>query len=250
MARSAPPAQYEFGDGCDSGAILDRLGRVLDPELDEPILQLGFVRSLEVGDGEALIALQLPTSWCAVNFAWLMAEDVRNALITIPGIERVTVRLGDHCAAAEIEAAVNSGKTFAEAFPSEGSGSLPSLRWIFLRKGFLGRQERLLRVLRAVGFSAEQICALRVCDISVKSNVGETVRRYLERRAELGLDCSPSAPLIVDLDGKGLPLDQLDSYYRDARTVRVAMEANGSFCRALLAARHRDEGKGGDDVPA
>jgi hypothetical protein len=37
----------------------------------------------------------------------------------------VTVSLGDHCAAAEIKAAVNNGRPFA--------------------KGFLGRQERLLR---------------------------------------------------------------------------------------------------------
>jgi metal-sulfur cluster biosynthetic enzyme len=29
-------------------AILDRLAQVLDPELDEPILDLGFVRSLEL----------------------------------------------------------------------------------------------------------------------------------------------------------------------------------------------------------
>jgi len=249
MTRSASHSQFEIGDGCDRAAILNRLWRVLDPELDEPILQLGFVRSLQVGDGEAVIGLQLPTSWCAVNFAWLMAEDVRNALITVPGIERVTVRLGDHCAAAEIEAAVNSGKTFAEAFPGEGFGSLASLRLVFLRKGFLGRQQRLLRELRSVGFSPEQICALRLSEISVKSDVGETVRRYLERRAELGLDCSPSAPLIVDLNGNEVPLDQLDSYYRDARTVRVAMEANGSFCRALLAARRPNQRTGGNDVP-
>jgi metal-sulfur cluster biosynthetic enzyme len=250
MAHSASHAQYEFDDGCDRATILDQLGRVLDPELDEPILQLGFVRSLQVGDGEAVIALQLPTSWCAVNFAWLMAEDVRNALITVPGIERVTVRLGDHCAAAEIEAAVNSGKSFAEAFPGEGFGRLASLRSIFLRKGFLGRQERVLRELRAAGFSPEQICALRVCDVSVKSDVGETVRRYLERRVELGLNCGPSGPLIVDLDGNKLPVDQLDSYYRDTRTVRVAMEANGSFCRALLAARRPNQRTGENDVPA
>jgi metal-sulfur cluster biosynthetic enzyme len=249
MAPLASHAQYEFGHGCDGAAILDRLGRVLDPELDEPILQLGFVSSLQVRDGQAVVALQLPTSWCAVNFAYLMAEDVRNALITIPGIDNVTVRLGDHCAATEIEAAVNSRKTFAEAFPGEGFGSLASLRVVFLRKGFLGRQERLLRELRAAGFSPADICALRVSDVSVKSDVGETSRRYLERRAELGLDCSPSAPLIVDLNGNEVPLDQLDSYYRDARTVRVAMEANGSFCRALLAARRPNQRTGGNDVP-
>ena len=239
----------EFGDGCDGAAILERLGCVLDPELDEPILQLGFVRSLQFRDGHAVIALQLPTSWCAVNFAWLMAEDVRNALLAVDGIDNVTVRLGDHCAGAQIEAGVNNGKTFAEAFAGEGFGSLEALRRIFLRKGFLGRQERLLRALRAADCSAAAICALRLSDVSVVSGSPETLQRYLERRAELGLDCSPNAPLIVDLDGNELSVEGLETYYRDARTVRVAMEANGSFCRALLAARHRDEGTGGNDVP-
>jgi metal-sulfur cluster biosynthetic enzyme len=235
----------EFADGCDGSAILEQLRQVLDPELDEPILQLGFVRSLHVRDGDAVIALQLPTSWCAVNFAWLMAEDVRRALLAVNGIDKVTVRLGDHCAAAQIEASVNSGKTFAEAFPGEGFGSLSALRQIFLRKGFLGRQERLLRELRAAGRSPAAICALRLSDISVVSGSAETLRRYLERRAELGLDCSPTAPLIVNFDGSEVTVEHLDAYYRDARTVRVAMEANGSFCRALLAA----QSTGGNDVP-
>jgi metal-sulfur cluster biosynthetic enzyme len=246
MALSGSRPQCEFADNCDSAVIMDRLGRVLDPELDEPILQLGFIRSLQVRDGQAVIALQLPTSWCAVNFAYLMAEDIRNALITIPGIDNVTVRLGDHCAASEVEAAVNSGKTFAEALPGEGFGSLTALRLIFLRKGFLSRQERLLREHRAAGFSPKEMCALRVSDIAVDSQPGETLRRYLERRAELGLECSPGAPLLVDLNGNELTPEQLDNYYRNARTVRVAMESNGLFCRALLAASANSQG--GNDV--
>ena len=63
------------------------------------------------------------------------------------------------------------------------------------------------------------------------------VRRYLERRAELGLDCSPAALLVVDQSGASVPAERLDAYYHQIRTVRVSMEANGSFCRALLAKR-------------
>src|ERR1700720_2742042 len=118
----------EFPAGYDGTAILDRLAQVLDPELDESILDLGFVRSLRLRSGQAEVALRLPTSWCAVNFAYLMAEDVRRALLTVEGIHRVTVSLGDHCSAAEIEAAVNDGLSFADAFPAEGAGSLAALR--------------------------------------------------------------------------------------------------------------------------
>jgi hypothetical protein len=64
-----------------------------------------------------------------------------------------------------------------------------------------------------------------------------TLRRYLERRAELALDCSPAARLIVDLEGNPFSAERLQLHYETARTVRVALEANGSFCRALLSLR-------------
>ena len=245
----------EFPAGYDGAAILTRLGQVLDPELDEPILDLGFVRWLRLRSGHASIALRLPTSWCAVNFAFLMAEDVRRALLSVDGIRRVSVRLGDHCAAREIEAAVNDGRPFAEAFPGEAAGSLEALRLTFLRKGFLSRQEQLLRELRGAGCSTETICALRLGEVSVTDDVisirqpGRTpveiglaanLQRYLQRRAELALDCNPTAPLIVDLEGKPFSVDQLQAHYEAVRTVRVALEANGSFCRALLSVQHRD----------
>jgi metal-sulfur cluster biosynthetic enzyme len=247
--------ETEFPAECDGAALLERLAGVLDPELDEPILSLGFVRSLALHGGHATIVLLLPTSWCAVNFAYMMAQDVRNALLAAAGIRQVTVRLGDHCAAAEIEAAVNSGTPFAAAFPGEGGGGLAALRRNFLRKGFLARQERLLRALRDAGWSFAAIGALRLDEVSVAGDVfvvrrcdapplasgpAETLRRYLERRAELGLDCRPAARLIVDVDGGALPAERLEAHYRTIRTARVALEANGSFCRAVLAARRCD----------
>jgi metal-sulfur cluster biosynthetic enzyme len=245
----------EFPAGHDGSAVLERLAQVLDPELDEPILDLGFVRSVELRSGRARVALRLPTSWCAVNFAYLMAEDVRRALLGVQGIRRVTVRLGDHCAAEEIEAAVNDGRPFAKAFPGEGARSLAALRLTFQRKGFLSRQQRLLRDLRDAGCSPAAICALRVGEVSmqdgavvirqpgcapVESGSAATLRRYLERRAELALDCSPAAPLIVDLEGKPFSAERLQAHCEAVRTVRVALEANGSFCRALLSVQHRD----------
>jgi metal-sulfur cluster biosynthetic enzyme len=240
----------DFPAGYDGSAVLERLAQVLDPELDEPILDLGFVRSLQLRSGHASVGLRLPTSWCAVNFAFLMAEDVRHALLSVDGIRKVTVSLGDHCAAAEIEAAVNDGRPFAEAFPGEAAGSLEALRLTFLRKGFLGRQERLLRDVRGAGFSTEAICTLRLDEASAEDDMvlirqpgcapveigsAAVLRRYLQRRAELGLDCSPTAPLIVDLEGRPFREERLQAHYEAIRTARVALEANGWFCRALLS---------------
>ena len=66
------------------------------------------------------------------------------------------------------------------------------------------------------------------------------VDRYLERRSELGLDCSETAALIVDVRGTPVPADQMEAYYVRARTTRLAMEASGSLCSAMLESRNRN----------
>ena len=70
--------------------------------------------------------------------------------------------------------------------------------------------------------------------------VGEAkvARRYLDRRAELGLDCTEETHLIIDISGAAIPVNELETYYVRARTARLAMEANGSLCSALLEARN------------
>jgi hypothetical protein len=74
----------------------------------------------------------------------------------------------------------------------------------------------------------------------VVSGSAAVLQRYLQRRAELALDCSLTAPLIVDLEGKPFSGERLEAHYQAIRTARVALEANGSFCRALLSAQHLD----------
>jgi metal-sulfur cluster biosynthetic enzyme len=254
----------EWPEGEIGAALRERLARVLDPELDESIVDLGFVHNLRLDAGHAEIALGLPTAWCAVNFAYLMAAEVREALLAADGVRRVTVRLGDHCAAAEIEAAVNAGRPFAAAFAGEGGGSPEALRRLFLRKGFVVRQERLLRELRAARWSNEAICALRLGEAAYVEDAirigpggsAAVLRRYLERRAELGFDAGPGAPLLVGLDGEAIAADRLERYYQAARTMRVALEANGLFCRALIGVGRGGAGggathanRGGQDVP-
>jgi len=52
----------EFPAGYDGTALLKRLEQVLDPELDESILDLGFLRSLQLCSVHASVALRQPTS--------------------------------------------------------------------------------------------------------------------------------------------------------------------------------------------
>lgn len=233
--------------------VWQRLHGVLDPELDESILELGFVEALRFEDGHLTVELWLPTTWCSPNFAYMMAEDIRRALLTVERVRHVSVFLKDHFAAERIEAAVNAGKPFRDAFPDEALGDLHELRLYFLQKGFLKRQERLLRSLLQAGLSFGEIAALRVGDLEIiqgevcrirredgrPSAVGsaEAAGRYLQRRAQLGLDCSHAAALVTDVSDNSVPADRLREHFIAARTVRVSQDANGAICCALLDAR-------------
>jgi hypothetical protein len=58
--------------------------------------------------------------------------------------------------------------------------------------------------------------------------------------------------LIVDQNGAVIAADRLEAYYQQIRTVRVALEANGAFCRAVLARRtaSRPQSEGEANVQA
>ena len=91
--------------------VLEALGTVYDPELDEPITSLRFVTSCEVSDrGDVDVRLRLPTPQCAPNFAFLMAADARNAVRRLPDVRDVTVVLEDHYTGEEINSAVGRGE--------------------------------------------------------------------------------------------------------------------------------------------
>ena len=54
--------ECDFPVDFDTTVILGQLAQVLDPELDESIVDLGFVRSVRLHSDHADVTLQLPTS--------------------------------------------------------------------------------------------------------------------------------------------------------------------------------------------
>ena len=68
------------------------LATVMDPELDESVTELGFITEVVLqGEGEVRIGFRLPTYWCATNFAYLMADDMRRAVQALPWVTKVEV---------------------------------------------------------------------------------------------------------------------------------------------------------------
>ena len=241
----------------DRGTILERLDQVLDPELDDSILKLGFVESIDEQQGRLTVGLRLPTYWCAPNFSYLMADDVRRALLTIDSVQAVTIQLIDHFSGPQIAAGVNAGKSFVDTFPDEALENLGEMRALFLRKGFFKRQERLLRKLKETGMSFAEIARLKIGDLVGGAQENDDTQlladpeitgRYLERRRDLGLDCRPGSPLMTDLRDRPLAVDKMEKHFVYARTVRVALDANGSLCATLLAARQKEKHEGTPEV--
>ncbi len=216
-------------------AVLDALSGVRDPELDEPITDLKFVADLRVAEDTVDVRLRLPTPFCAPNFAYLMAADAREAVLSVPGVRRARVALDDHHASSEINAGMANERGFEGTFPGETEGeSLDELRTIFRRKAFISRQEKLCRALLAAGYSAAELAETRLGEVPAS----EAKEKYLSRREELGLDASVKAPLVVDPDGNPIPEEAVVQHLRFAKLTRLSIEGNAGFCRGLLATRY------------
>jgi metal-sulfur cluster biosynthetic enzyme len=215
--------------------VLDALSGVRDPELDEAITDLDFVSELKIDGGTVSVRLRLPTYFCAPNFAYLMVADAKAAVLTVPGVEQARVVLDDHYASEEINAGMAEERGFGGTFPGETAGDdLDELRTIFRRKSFVSRQEKLCRTLLSYGRTPAELAGMRLGEVPPS----EAFEKYLERRAELGLDVSEEAPLVVDPDGKKVPEGAVVEHLRFARTVRVSIEGNAGLCRGLLATRY------------
>jgi metal-sulfur cluster biosynthetic enzyme len=215
--------------------VLAALGAVYDPELDEPITELGFVTACDVTrDGDVQVALRLPTPQCAPNFAYLMAADARNAVRRLPGVRSVSVVLEDHYTGEEINAAVGRGEGFTGAFPGEtDDDELDALRELFFRKALVARQSRLCEQLLRAGATEQEVVAQRVIDLADAPDA----RRCLELRQRLGIPSDEGAPAFVLPDGAPIAAGELRRWLRTAGLVRTSLDVNGGICRSLLQAR-------------
>ena len=223
-----------------------RLAMVSDPELDESVAEMGFVDSVEIGDGGAVrIGFRLPTYWCAPNFAFLMAHDMRQAVEGLDWVERAEITLRDHCHAEDINRGVGGGLSFAETFPGQAAAELDELRVTFRRKAFQGRQEALLRRLVEDGMTPEKICAIQIGELR-RLDLADDARlleRYLEIRGEFGGPAGEDDTAFTTADGEALGPESFAEYLQDLRRVRMNAAFNANMCRSLLQTRY---GEGGE----
>jgi metal-sulfur cluster biosynthetic enzyme len=220
--------------------IWDRLRQVTDPELDESVTELGFVTDVEVDAIDHVhIQFRLPTYWCAANFAFMMADDMRAAVSALPWVRGVSVVLGEHMYADKINRGISQGLSFQDTFGNEATGDLSEVRRTFLLKAFQRRQQALLSELMARGHTPEQLVTMILAELrafSVEKQGQDLVGRYLERREIVG-PCSPDAPAFLSAEGRRLQAEGFEAYVRGLRRVGVNAEFNGALCRGLLSVR-------------
>jgi metal-sulfur cluster biosynthetic enzyme len=219
--------------------VLAALATVRDPELDEPLTELGFVSACEVSaTGEATVRLRLPTFFCAANFAFLMVADAFDAVSGVPGVRHTEVLLDDHFASEQINGGVAARAGFGATFGALAVGELDDLRREFLRKAVLAGTDRVCRPL-ARGRTPEQVVALSLGDAPDTPDR----ERLRARRAELGLPAGDDDPLLIDpVTGDRIAVDALSPHLARARLTRLSLEVNGGICRGMLRERYMTAG--------
>lgn len=232
-------------DGALEAAVLAALGTVVDPELDEPVTDLGFVRSVDIDDAGVTVHLRLPTSFCSPNFAYLMASDAVDALRLVPDVGRVRVLLDDHHDSEKINAGLEAEAGYRGTFGVEAEDSLDELRLTFRRKAHTAAVERCVEDrLKNSGLEITDVYRLRLRNLPE----GGFKTALLRRRAAIGLGTGPEEQVFVDEDGRPIAPEQIPMRLRFATAVRISIEGNAHFCRGLLATRYADGPDGAGEL--
>jgi metal-sulfur cluster biosynthetic enzyme len=222
--------------------VWSALGTVTDPEIDESVTSLEFVTSVRIESGNKVhIEFRLPTYWCAPNFAFLMASDMRDAVAELPWVENVTVGLLDHFSAHLINRSVALRQDFRDAFPGETDDDLSEIRKKFLGKAFERRQELLVRNLLANGYPAPWITRTSLHELMhlPLGDEGAGLRNlYLFIWRKIHHEWTEETLAFTTVDGNPLNPDAFTAYLRKLASVRRNAQFNGFICRSLLAARN------------
>jgi len=220
-------------------AALEALGAVVDPELDQPITDLDFVQSVTVsGEGDVVVHLRLPTSFCAPNFAYLMASDAKDVLTTLEWTAQVTVELDDHHDSAIINAGLAADAGYRGTFAHEAEDDLEELRTTFQRKAHVAAMERCLTALlrRDPSRDMREMGTVLLGELPDD----ETTHALLRRRSTIGLPTTPDSLVMVDHEGNDYAQIDVPLALRRARSTRISIDGNAHFCRGLLRTRYDD----------
>src|ERR1700730_12814382 len=236
------PSLKSMASGNRTQEVWSALDTVTDPELDESVISLEFVTSVQIQHGnDVRIEFRLPTYWCAPNFAFLMASDMRDAVTEISWVQAVKVELLDHFSADLINRGVALRHDFREAFPGETDDDLSAIRKKFLGKAYERRQELLIRHLLGNGyepawFARTSLRELILLPMDLEGIALRNLYVFIWRRVRVG--CAEESLAFTTVEGTALDPGEFGTYLRKVTSVRRTTEFNAFVCRGLLEARN------------
>jgi metal-sulfur cluster biosynthetic enzyme len=90
--------------------IFDELTKIVDPEIGVSIMELELVDKVDINAGMVDIDLHLTSPFCPAVFGFKIAQDVRDNVYKVQGIEGVKVNVSNHFMADAINKQVNESK--------------------------------------------------------------------------------------------------------------------------------------------
>ncbi|MDQ6667149.1 MAG: iron-sulfur cluster assembly protein [Thermoproteota archaeon] len=95
--------------------IFDELTKIVDPEIGVSIMELELIDKVDINKGNIDIDLHLTSPFCPAVFGFKIAQDVRDNVYRLPGIEEVKVSVSNHFMADAINKQVNESTPPAKA---------------------------------------------------------------------------------------------------------------------------------------
>lgn len=226
--------------------VWEALDAVTDPELDEPVTEMGFIETVEVRDARHVhVDFRLPTYWCSPNFAFLMGFGIRREVSALPWVHSTEVVLKDHCFGDQVNQGVNSDRAFDDIFAEYCDGArLDEVVLKFMSKAFDRRQESVMLGLKALGRGDDDIVAMTMGDLArVEFDDPEAARqlpRYLDLLTGEALAATSRDPAFPDWKGRPIAAADMPQHMLRLRGTRINMEFNGALCRGLASTRYRE----------
>jgi len=90
--------------------IFDELSKIVDPEIGVSIMELELVDKVDIKEKDVNVDLHLTSPFCPAVFGFKIAQDVRDNIYRIQGIENVKINVSNHFMAEAINKQVNESK--------------------------------------------------------------------------------------------------------------------------------------------
>jgi len=90
--------------------IFDELTKVVDPEIGVSIMELELIDKVDIAQGKVNVDLHLTSPFCPAVFGFKIAQDVRDNIYKLAGINDVKVNVSNHFMADAINKQVNDSK--------------------------------------------------------------------------------------------------------------------------------------------